>query len=150
MGRKGSKVFEKYSKLAALCQFRNILRRSIRFHFAKAPHNPEVAGSSPVPATKSPRISFEIRGLSMFSRTFSCALFLLLFSDPYFDPYWNPERLGSESTGEDATHRFRRLPLCRRGHVGVGVQREACTVVPQHPGDRLDVYPILQGYRREC
>ena len=34
--------------------------------------------------------------------------------------------------------------------MGVSVQGEPCAVVPQHPGDRLDVHPILQGYRGEC
>ena len=51
---------------------------------------------------------------------------------------------------EDIPHNFCRFPLCCRSHMGVGVQREARTVVPQHSGNRLDVYPILQGYRREC
>ena len=89
------------------------------------PHNPEVAGSSPVPATRNPLISAEIRGLFLLFITFQCVLFLWSFSDPYFDPYGNPERSGSESTGEDTAHGFRRFPLCCRGHVGVGVQGEA-------------------------
>lgn len=51
---------------------------------------------------------------------------------------------------EDIPHNFCRLPLCCRGHMGVSVQREPRTVVPQHSGDGLDVHPVLQGYRSEC
>ena len=51
---------------------------------------------------------------------------------------------------EDIPHNFCRLPLCYRGHMGVGVQRETRTVVPQHPGYRLNIHPVLQGYRCEC
>ena len=39
-------------------------------HFGAQPHNPEVAGSSPVPATKNPLISLEIRGFSFIFATF--------------------------------------------------------------------------------
>ena len=49
--------------------------RGVEQLVARRAHNPEVAGSSPVPATKSPRIFFEIRGLSLFFRTFSHGLF---------------------------------------------------------------------------
>lgn len=34
--------------------------------------------------------------------------------------------------------------------MGVSIQGEPCAVVPQHPGDCLDVHPVLQGHRGEC
>ena len=49
-----------------------------------------------------------------------------------------------------ATHGFRRLILHLPGGVGVGAEGEACVVVAQHTGDRLDVHPVLQGQRSEC
>ena len=42
-------------------------------------------------------------------------------------------------------HRFRRLPLGRGGHMGVGVQGEPGTVVAQHPGHRFHIHPILES-----
>ena len=33
--------------------------------------------------------------------------------------------------------------------MGVGVQREPGAVVPQHPGDGLNIHTVLQGYRGE-
>ena len=47
-------------------------------------------------------------------------------------------------------HRFGGLTLGGRGHVGVGVQGEPHAEVPQHPGYRLDIYPVLEGQRCEC
>ena len=44
---------------------------------------------------------------------------------------------------------MRRLELCVRGNVGVGVQREARRVVPQHTADRFYVYAVLEGHGRE-
>ena len=119
--------------------------RGVEQLVARRAHNPEVAGSSPVPATRNPLISAEIRGFSFIFVTFSGGLFLRSFSDPYFDPYGNPERSGPESTGEDAAHRFRRLPLCRCGHVGVGIQSEAGAVVSQHGGEGFHIHAVLQG-----
>ncbi len=53
--------------------------RGVEQLVARRAHNPEAAGSSPVPATKSPRISREIRGLSLlvyhFLRQFIFAVF---------------------------------------------------------------------------
>ena len=46
-------------------------------------------------------------------------------------------------------HRFRRLPLGRGGHMGVGVQGEPGTVVAQHPGHRFHIHPILEGQGSE-
>ena len=44
--------------------------RGVEQLVARRAHNPEVAGSSPVPATKNPLISLEIRGLFLFFITF--------------------------------------------------------------------------------
>ena len=35
------------------------------------------------------------------------------------------------------------------GDMGVGIQREARRVVPQHTADGLDVHAVLQGHGRE-
>ena len=44
--------------------------RGVEQLVARRAHNPEVAGSSPVPATRNPLISLEIRGLFLFFITF--------------------------------------------------------------------------------
>ena len=46
--------------------------RGVEQLVARRAHNPEVAGSNPVPATINPLISVEIRGFSLFLLTFSC------------------------------------------------------------------------------
>ena len=70
---------------------------------------------------------------------------MLFSSDPNRDPYGISERLGPETAGEDTAHGFCRLALGGRGHVGVGVQGEPRAEVPQHPGHRFYVHPVLQG-----
>ena len=50
---------------------------------------------------------------------------------------------------QDSFHGLGRLLLGRRGDVGIGVQGEPCREVPQHPGHRLDVHPILKCQRSE-
>lgn len=77
--------------------------------------------------------------------TFPGQLFLPFLFDPNRDPYGISERSGLESSREDTAHRFGGLTLGGRGHVGVGVQGEACAEVPQHPGYRFHVHPVLQG-----
>ena len=49
----------------------------------------------------------------------------------------------------EAAHGLRRLVLHLPGSVGVGAEGEACVVVPQHTGDRLDVHAVLQSQRCE-
>ena len=71
--------------------------RGVEQLVARRAHNPEVAGSSPVPATRNPLISVEIRGLFLLFITFSGGSFLWSFSDPDFDPYGNPDRSGLET-----------------------------------------------------
>ena len=44
----------------------------------------------------------------------------------------------------EATHGFRRLILHLPGGVGIGAERKTCVVVPQHTGNRLDVYTVLK------
>ena len=51
--------------------------------------------------------------------------------------------------GEDAPHRLRCLELGVSGDMGVGVQRKARGVVPEHTADRFYVHAVLQGHRRE-
>ena len=51
--------------------------------------------------------------------------------------------------GHEVAHGFRRLILHLPGGVGVGAEGEACVIVAQHTGDRLDVHPVLQGQRSE-
>ena len=51
--------------------------------------------------------------------------------------------------GEDAPHGLRRLELGVSGDMGVGVQRKARGVVPEHTADRFYVHAVLQGHRRE-
>ena len=77
--------------------------------------------------------------------TFSGGLFLPLKSDPNRDPYGISERSGTETAGEDTAHGFCRLALGGRGHVGVCVQGEPRREVPQHPGHRFHIRPVLQG-----
>ena len=45
----------------------------------------------------------------------------------------------------ETAHGFCRLILHLSGGVGVGAEGEACVVMTQHTGDRLDVHAILQG-----
>ena len=51
------------------------------------PHNPEVGGSSPPPATRNPLESPDSSGLFLFLATFLRGLFRTFKSDPDSDPY---------------------------------------------------------------
>lgn len=44
---------------------------------------------------------------------------------------------------------MRRLELCVGGDVGIGVQREACGVVPEYGGHRFYIHAVLERHRRE-
>ena len=66
-----------------------------------------------------------------------------LFSDPNADPNGSGERKASDGTGEDAPHRLGGFELGVCGHMGVGVQREACGVVAEHGGHRFYVHAVL-------
>ena len=112
---------------------------------ARRAHNPEVEGSNPSPATINPSESVDSDGFPFVFVTFPGQLFLPFLFDPNRDPYGISERSGLESSREDTAHRFGGLTLGGRGHVGVGVQGEACAEVPQHPGYRFHVHPVLQG-----
>lgn len=71
-------------------------------------------------------------------------------SDPNRDPYGISERSGLETAGEDTAHRFGRLALGGRGHMGVGVQGKPRREVPQHSGYRFHVHPVLEGQGGKC
>ena len=80
----------------------------------------------------------------------SCYLGVSLFSDPNADPNGSEQRKGLYRTGEDIAHCLRRFELGVGGHMGVGVQRKARGVVPEHTADGFDVHAILQCQGREC
>lgn len=50
----------------------------------------------------------------------------------------------------EAAHGFRCLILYLPGGVGIGSEREACVVVPEHIGHRFDVDAVLQRQGSEC
>ena len=75
---------------------------------------------------------------------------LRLRFDPSRDPYGSSERLGLESTGEETSHRVRRLLLHGSRDVGVGIEGKPGGVVPQHGGQGFYVHPVLQGQHRKC
>ena len=55
----------------------------------------------------------------------------------------------SHHLSHEAAHGFRRLILHLTGGVGVGAEGEACVVVAQHTGHRLDVHTVLKCKRGE-
>ena len=56
---------------------------------ARRAHNPKAVGSNPAPATKSPLISPEISGFSLFFELFAVLSSGAVRADPYRDPYGN-------------------------------------------------------------
>ena len=54
---------------------------------ARRAHNPKAVGSNPAPATKSPLISQEISGFSLFSELFEDVFSIGVRADPNADPY---------------------------------------------------------------
>ena len=126
-------------------------------------HTQEVTGSSPAVSTKKFLISDEIRNFFAYMARQRDAVFLRFSFDPNADPK-------AEMTGEERIASSAPLPtifLClhrltddvsdgvsgvtlhiRRG-VGVGAEREACIVVSQRTGQRLDVHAVLEGQRGE-
>ena len=51
--------------------------------------------------------------------------------------------------GEDAPHGLRCLELGVRGHMGVGIQREARGVMTEHRGHGFYIHAVLQRHRCE-
>ena len=47
---------------------------------------------------------------------------------------------------QNSSHGIGWFFLCRGSDMGVGVQSESSGEVAQHPGDRFDVYAVLEGY----
>ena len=66
---------------------------------ARRAHNPKAVGSNPAPATKSPLISREISGFSLFSELFVMLSSGAVPADPYRDPYGNESRLRNSKPG---------------------------------------------------
>ena len=62
-------------------------RNSTRIYAQVSTHNPKAVGSNPAPATKSPLISPEISGFSLFSELFAVLISEAVPADPYRDPY---------------------------------------------------------------
>ena len=85
------------------------------------------------------------RGFVIALCTFSGSSILRSRFDPSRDPYQSVERLGLKSTGEEIPHRVRRLLLHGGSHMGVGVEGETGTVMPQHGGEGFYVYAVLQS-----
>ena len=92
----------------------------------------KAGGSNPSRRAKKTR-NRKVSGLFV---CISCCFLPLLFSDPNADPNGSGQRKASDSTGEDIAHRLRRFELGIGGHMGVGVQCEACGVMTKHRGHR--------------
>ena len=108
-------------------------------------YGPEGRGFESLRAYQSHENSLDFRGFVLTICTFSGGLILLFRFDPSRDPYQSVERKSPERTGEEIPHRVRRLLLHGGSHMGVGVEGETGTVMPQHGGEGFYVYAVLQS-----
>ncbi len=108
-------------------------------------YGPEGRGFESLRAYQSHGNSLDFRGFVLTICTFSGGLILLFRFDPSRDPYQSVERKSPERTGEEIPHRVRRLLLHGGSHMGVGVEGETGTVMPQHGGEGFYVYAVLQS-----
>jgi len=108
-------------------------------------YGPEGRGFESLRAYQSHGNSLNFRGFVFVFTTFSGSWILRWTVDPSRDPYGNLERKSPESAGEEIPHRVRRLLLHGGSHMGVGVEGETGTVMPQHGGEGFYVYAVLQS-----
>lgn len=108
-------------------------------------YGPEGRGFESLRAYQNHGNSTNFRGFVLTFCAFSGDLILWLRFDPSRDPYQSSERKSSESAGEEIPHRVRRLLLHGGSHMGVGVEGETGTVMPQHGGEGFYVYAVLQS-----
>ena len=66
---------------------------------ARRAHNPKAVGSNPAPATKSPLISQEISGFSLFSELFEGSFSGAVWADPNGDPYGSDVFTANDNPG---------------------------------------------------
>ena len=138
--------------------------------FGAQPHNPEIAGSNPVLATKIPPKSVDSGGIPLVFLIFLETLFLQFFVDPHRDPHAEmpgegqrvPDRkfrlpawlFSAFSALHDLRHkiphRLRCPILLLSGGVGVGTEGKSCVVVSKHTADRFHIYTVLEGQGGEC
>lgn len=79
------------AKFCPLCAVFSVV--SVYFP-VRHPHNSKAVGSNPAPATKSPLISPEISGFSLFSELFEGAFSGAVWADPNGDPYGSESECG--------------------------------------------------------
>ena len=108
-------------------------------------YGPEGRGFESLRAYQSHGNSLNFRGFVLVFITFSDGSILRYRFDPSRDPYQSAERKSPESAGEEIPHRVRRLLLHGGSHMGVGVEGETGTVMPQHGGEGFYVYAVLQS-----
>ena len=108
-------------------------------------YGPEGRGFESLRAYQSHGNSLNFRGFVFVFTTFSGSWILRWTVDPSRDPYGNLEWKSPESAGEEIPHRVRRLLLHGGSHMGVGVEGETGTVMPQHGGEGFYVYAVLQS-----
>ena len=106
----------------------------------RQPTDQKAGGSNPSRRAKKTR-NRKVSGLFV---CISCYFRTPLFPDPNADPNGSGQRKASDGTGEDIPYCLGSFELGVGGHMGVGVQCEACRVVTQHRGHRFHVYAVLQ------